>query len=361
MGIKAKIDWFDRVCQIEKFNQLPYLIVKPNYLIFERSGGNARVLIESNASWFQDSDISDFSWIKLNPPLVGLVSGDLIQHYSIDPYPSDSLGRYREGVFFYSTEDNSIQKQVKVKQVGNPVFLEVNSFFPISLNEGLTDLASWKYNIENGTANIEVVDEQIKYTYSNINGYNRLINFYSFAFEKGDEYTLILRAKSNRKSTHRLSISLLNDRNNVFQEEFEIDSFVTDCKIKMPVSANMDGIYIQIEPSDESGELLIESIHLFKDDIDFTTQVIVGRSNASFLLYRLGAGDLNLSLLNTYTVNDMTVENGTFIPNDPGVNEAYNFYINFDVSPTGVNVGQFRDIEIVADNTVIKTVRAIIV
>lgn len=58
---------------------------------------------------------------------------------------------------------------------------------------------------------------------------------------------------------------------------------------------------------------------------------ISGESNSSILTFRLGDGDLQLTLPSTYVANSISVGNGAAITGDPGAVAAYPFSITFDV------------------------------
>ena len=56
-----------------------------------------------------------------------------------------------------------------------------------------------------------------------------------------------------------------------------------------------------------------------------------GTSNSSKLTFKLGTGDIELSLPATYTANSLTVQNGENIEGDPGATAEYTFSIKITV------------------------------
>lgn len=58
---------------------------------------------------------------------------------------------------------------------------------------------------------------------------------------------------------------------------------------------------------------------------------IKGKSNSSKLTFRLGTGDLQVSLPSTYKANSLITNNGVAISGDPGATQEYDFSITFSV------------------------------
>lgn len=76
---------------------------------------------------------------------------------------------------------------------------------------------------------------------------------------------------------------------------------------------------------------------------------ISGVSNSSKLTFKLGTGDLAISLPSTYTANSVTTQNGAAISGDPGASAVYNFSIAIVVPANTGTTEQSRQI-IVTDN-----------
>lgn len=79
------------------------------------------------------------------------------------------------------------------------------------------------------------------------------------------------------------------------------------------------------------------------------TVTISGVSNSSKLTFKLGTGDLAISLPSTYTANSVTTQNGAAISGDPGASAVYNFSIAIVVPANTGTTEQSRQI-IVTDN-----------
>lgn len=79
------------------------------------------------------------------------------------------------------------------------------------------------------------------------------------------------------------------------------------------------------------------------------TVTISGVSNSSKLTFKLGTGDLAISLPSTYTANSVTTQNGVAISGDPGASAVYNFSIAIVVPANTGTTEQSRQI-IVTDN-----------
>lgn len=79
------------------------------------------------------------------------------------------------------------------------------------------------------------------------------------------------------------------------------------------------------------------------------TVTISGVSNSSKLTFKLGTGDLAISLPSTYTANSVTTQNGVAISGDPGASAVYNFSIAIVVPANTGTIEQSRQI-IVTDN-----------
>lgn len=76
---------------------------------------------------------------------------------------------------------------------------------------------------------------------------------------------------------------------------------------------------------------------------------ISGVSNSSKLTFKLGTGDLVISLPSSYTANSVATQNGAAISGDPGASAVYNFSIAIDVPENKGTTEQSRQI-IVEDN-----------
>lgn len=61
------------------------------------------------------------------------------------------------------------------------------------------------------------------------------------------------------------------------------------------------------------------------------TVSITGTSNAKKLSFTKGAGDLNIGIPTTYSVNGMPVQQGVAIDDDPGATAAYQFKIGITI------------------------------
>ena len=62
-----------------------------------------------------------------------------------------------------------------------------------------------------------------------------------------------------------------------------------------------------------------------------TPITISGISNSKKLTFKLGSGDLDITLPNTYVAHSLTTNNGANISGDPGAIQAYNFSIVINV------------------------------
>ena len=79
------------------------------------------------------------------------------------------------------------------------------------------------------------------------------------------------------------------------------------------------------------------------------TVTIQGTSNSSKLTFKLGTGNLELTLPANYTAAGLTTANGAAITGDPGATQEYNFSISFQVPANEDITSKSRQI-IVTDN-----------
>ena len=71
---------------------------------------------------------------------------------------------------------------------------------------------------------------------------------------------------------------------------------------------------------------------------------ISGMSNSAKLTFRLGIGDLDISLPESYLANSVSTANGASISGDPGASAAYNFSIAITVPANETIAAQTRQI-----------------
>ena len=71
---------------------------------------------------------------------------------------------------------------------------------------------------------------------------------------------------------------------------------------------------------------------------------ISGMSNSAKLTFRLGIGDLDISLPESYLANSVSTTNGAAISGDPGASAAYNFSIAITVPANETTAAQTRQI-----------------
>ncbi len=71
---------------------------------------------------------------------------------------------------------------------------------------------------------------------------------------------------------------------------------------------------------------------------------ISGASNSRKLTFSLGAGDLAISLPNTYVANSMNTSNGANISGDPGAQQEYAFSISITVPANTTTSAKTRQI-----------------
>lgn len=76
---------------------------------------------------------------------------------------------------------------------------------------------------------------------------------------------------------------------------------------------------------------------------------ISGVSNSAKLTFRLGTGNLNISLPSSYTANSITTLNGAAIGGDPGATAIYPFSISINV-PANTGTKEVSRQIIVSDN-----------
>lgn len=84
-------------------------------------------------------------------------------------------------------------------------------------------------------------------------------------------------------------------------------------------------------------------------DKDGKVVTINGLSNSAKLTFKLGTGNLNVSLPSTYIANSVSTSNGANIAGDPGALAVYNFSISINVPANEGTTSLTRQI-IVEDN-----------
>lgn len=77
---------------------------------------------------------------------------------------------------------------------------------------------------------------------------------------------------------------------------------------------------------------------------------IFGKSNASALSFSVGAGDLAITINNTYDVNGTQVINNQFIPGDPGASSEYSFGVEVRVPAVAPGESKTAQVVVATDN-----------
>jgi hypothetical protein len=95
------------------------------------------------------------------------------------------------------------------------------------------------------------------------------------------------------------------------------------------VAANVDSFTRTVKQGGKPTHVDLEKNQISINDA--TVVSIRGISNSQKLSFAKGAGELNIGIPMTYSVNGMTVQQGVAIDGDPGAIAAYNFVIGITI------------------------------
>ena len=94
-------------------------------------------------------------------------------------------------------------------------------------------------------------------------------------------------------------------------------------------AANVDPIERRVVQAGKPTHVDLEKTQIATNEAKIVS--ITGTSNAKKLSFTKGAGELNIGIPTTYSVNGMPVQQGVDIPGDPGATAAYQFVIGITI------------------------------